>query len=177
MPNGDELYRQLLEKYPDRPVIPVTLHVEGHSVIDEIIYGALLVQYDQDGKICMIKYSYDLQGLSKQHWTVPGGKLDPDETLEECAVRETYEDTGITAEVDGLYKVFHITHLDNGKKISEWFCPVFTGRIIERNDDWESNEITEMKRFGELPEGFAGSLGVYQDCNDLFQFIESKRKG
>lgn len=31
-------------------------------------------------------------------WSVPGGKLDPGETLERCAARELVEETGIVAE-------------------------------------------------------------------------------
>lgn len=31
-------------------------------------------------------------------WSVPGGKLDPGETLESCAARELLEETGIVAE-------------------------------------------------------------------------------
>ncbi len=31
-------------------------------------------------------------------WFTPGGRVEPDETLEEAAIRETYEETGITVE-------------------------------------------------------------------------------
>lgn len=42
-------------------------------------------------------------------WNVPGGFLDHDETCEECAIRETYEETGVT--------YFKDTHLFN---INSW---------------------------------------------------------
>jgi len=39
------------------------------------------------------------EGLLGGLWEFPGGKREPDETLEECAVRETHEETGVTAKV------------------------------------------------------------------------------
>lgn len=49
-------------------------------------------------------------------WTTPGGQMDYGETLEQAARRETYEETGIEVELDGLQGVFYInwfgqTHL------------------------------------------------------------------
>jgi len=39
------------------------------------------------------------EGLLGGLWEFPGGKREPDETLEECAVRETREETGVNAKV------------------------------------------------------------------------------
>ena len=35
-------------------------------------------------------------------WTIPWGKLDKGESPKQAAVRETYEEAGIVAEVEGL---------------------------------------------------------------------------
>lgn len=37
----------------------------------------------------------------------PGGKLDPGETLQECGVRETREESGLHVVLGGLITVFH----------------------------------------------------------------------
>lgn len=58
-------------------------------------------------------------------WDLPKGKLDPGEDLEECAIRETKEETGITfVEVESpLYPTWHTYHQDGKHVIKEthWF--------------------------------------------------------
>jgi ADP-ribose pyrophosphatase YjhB (NUDIX family) len=59
------------------------------------------------------------------HWDLPKGKLDPGETLAECAVREVQEETGLTnIELqDTLMTTYHTYH-ENGKfilKESYWY--------------------------------------------------------
>lgn len=38
-------------------------------------------------------------------WTLPGGKKEPDETLEEAAIREAKEETGLDVSVNGIIQV------------------------------------------------------------------------
>jgi ADP-ribose pyrophosphatase YjhB (NUDIX family) len=59
------------------------------------------------------------------HWDLPKGKLDPGETLAECAVREVQEETGLTniELLDTLMTTYHTYH-ENGKfilKESYWY--------------------------------------------------------
>ncbi len=56
-----------------------------------------------DGKILLIRRRKDPY---KDYYALPGGILDEDETLEECAVRELYEETGLKGTVAGLLDVF-----------------------------------------------------------------------
>lgn len=41
-------------------------------------------------------------------WTLPAGFMEIDETIEQAAVRETYEETGAKISIDSLYSVFHV---------------------------------------------------------------------
>lgn len=42
---------------------------------------------------------------NENSWSLPGGKRENSETLEEAARREVYEETGFTVKVDGIVNV------------------------------------------------------------------------
>lgn len=53
-------------------------------------------------------------------WGLPGGRIEPGESVKEAAVREVYEETGLTVEIIRLLGVYSepesriVTFLDNG---------------------------------------------------------------
>ena len=54
-----------------------------------------------DGKILAVKHKSET-GEEPAYWAVPGGGLDPFESLEEGVAREVYEELGIKAQVGRL---------------------------------------------------------------------------
>lgn len=63
-------------------------------------------------------------------WDLPKGKLDEGETLEQCAVREVWEETGLQAELTGpLLVTYHTYHQGTHFIIKEshWFTMKVTG--------------------------------------------------
>src|SRR5690606_26981817 len=60
--------------------------------------GILLVR---DGRILMVRRDSSVD-RQPGGWTFPGGFVDPGESAEEAAVRETYEETGLRATITGI---------------------------------------------------------------------------
>ena len=55
--------------------------------------NAASVALVRDGKVLLIKRAYEpYKGL----WTLPGGRLEPGESIEQCAIREIAEEIGVT---------------------------------------------------------------------------------
>jgi len=57
---------------------------------------------EQDGKVLVVKKAY---GATEGLWTLPSGFVKADETVDEAAVREVFEETAITAVPVGLVAV------------------------------------------------------------------------
>lgn len=61
--------------------------------------GGLLIQNE---KVLLVKVAY---GANKGCWMIPGGMVEPGETFEQAAIREVYEETGVTAQPKRLIAV------------------------------------------------------------------------
>lgn len=67
---------------------------------NKIQVGASAVVFDASGKLLLQLRS------DNRHWAMPGGRLDPGEDIQTCAIREVFEETGLhvrVLRVVGLY--------------------------------------------------------------------------
>lgn len=69
----------------------------------KFISATLVACRDDEGKLLMVQEG-------KEHvygrWDFPGGGLEHDESVKECAEREVMEETGYSIEVTGFYGVY-----------------------------------------------------------------------
>ena len=96
VPAGDHLTRLVCESC-DR------IHYQN----PQIIAGCLV---EHDGDILMCRRAIEPRLGS---WTLPAGYMESGENIEAAAVRETWEETGIEVEVDGLYSLFSVLERDH----------------------------------------------------------------
>jgi 8-oxo-dGTP diphosphatase len=74
--------------------------------------------------------------MEPNKWEFPGGRLEPNETLEECLLREIREELGITIAIDRLFMKTTHTYMKNGEEflITLW---VFLA-------DWKEGEVRNL---------------------------------
>lgn len=105
--------------------------LDGNDTI--IIVGVGIIVENREGRILIGKRRDN--GL----WCVPGGSLEINESLIECASRELYEETGIKAKPEDL-RLNTVNHIDepvikNGREIHI----VSVSYIVSKYDDFEFN--------------------------------------
>ncbi|WP_069165841.1 NUDIX hydrolase [Nocardia altamirensis] len=66
------------------------------------------------------------------NWSLPGGIMEIGETLEQCVIRETKEETGLDIEIAGLLGIYtdpaHVIEYSDGE-IRQEFAITFYGRV------------------------------------------------
>lgn len=107
----------------------------------------------RDGTVLLIRRD------DNGHWTMPGGAQDPGESLSRTAVRETYEESGITVELVGLVGIFtdprHVIHYTSNDEVRQEFTVIYRAeyRSGEPTTSVESTHVewVDAGRLADLP--------------------------
>ena len=70
---------------------------QGINVTSRTRYQGAIIQNHQ---LLLLKQIEHVSGRS--YWQIPGGRIEPDETEEQCVQREMREETGLSVQVDFL---------------------------------------------------------------------------
>ena len=68
----------------------------------------------KDGRLLLVRRA---SRRGRGNWQVPGGFIEPDETVEEAVIREVQEEAGVTAKVHGVLGLRSRYDADNGNSM------------------------------------------------------------
>jgi ADP-ribose pyrophosphatase YjhB (NUDIX family) len=114
---------------------------------NSLVPAASAVVVDDEGRILLHKRT------DNKYWSIPGGSMEPGESIGETAVREVREETGIEATVEKILGVYsnprHVSVYDDGE-VRQQFSVCFLCRAVggELQTSKESSEV----RFVDLAE-------------------------
>jgi ADP-ribose pyrophosphatase YjhB (NUDIX family) len=106
----------------------------------------------RDGRLLLVRRA---SRRGHGNWQVPGGFIEPQETIEEAVVREVAEEAGVKAEVEGVLGVRSRVDVDSGNSI--YVVLLLRGLEGEpKPDDHEVDRagyfsLTEIRRLTPLP--------------------------
>lgn len=107
---------------------------------NRVVPSTTSVVLDDRGRIALVHRKDN--GL----WALPGGGMEPGESIQDCAVREVEEETGLHVEITGLVGVYtnprHVMKYDDGE-VRQQFSLCYTTRLLggELAFDNESTDI------------------------------------
>ncbi|WP_371018658.1 NUDIX hydrolase [Pseudalkalibacillus sp. JSM 102089] len=124
----------------------------------DVAYVLLLDEKSE--KILMVKNT----GVNASYYTLPGGAVEHGETMQDAAIREVKEETGLDVEVNGVFSVMEgfFEERDHHAVFFTFQGTIVGGEINISFPD-EIEEITWMElelaeKFLHLPEGLKGLL-------------------
>lgn len=100
-----------------------------------MLYAAVAVIFNEENKVLIVKRSKAVETF-KGYWCFPGGGADEGETSEECAIRETYEETKLKLNPSTLIYFYTVTK-DRDKDIYFYIATSWKGKV---EIDWESSD-------------------------------------
>ncbi|MFD4434173.1 NUDIX domain-containing protein, partial [Nocardia sp. NPDC058497] len=111
---------------------------------NSLVPGGSVLVVDRAGRILMQRRG------DSGNWSLPGGVMEIGETLEECAIRETKEETGLDIEITGLLGIYtdpdHVIEYGDGE-VRQEFAVTYLGRIVG-GESSVSSESTEVMLLG-----------------------------
>jgi ADP-ribose pyrophosphatase YjhB (NUDIX family) len=107
---------------------------------NSIVPAVSAIVPDRQGRILLIRRT------DNNYWSIPGGGVEPGESLRDAVAREVSEETGIDCEVTGLAGIYsdpqHVAAYDDGEVRQEFsicFITCLLGGTIRTSD--ESSEV------------------------------------
>ncbi len=98
--------------------------------------------FDREGRVLLVQRAKD---PGKGLWTVPGGRLEPRETLAQAVAREVREETGLVVEVGALACVVERMGDDFHFVILDYLARVIGGELEAASDVSAAQFVTDSE--------------------------------
>lgn len=102
----------------------------------------------RDGRLLLVRRA---SRRGRGNWQLPGGYIEPEETIEQAAVREVLEEAGVTSEVEGVLGIRsrYDSELGNGVYVVILLRPIGgeprpDGRQVDRAGYFALEEIRDL---------------------------------
>lgn len=95
----------------------------------------------QDDKILLVKQKVS----DKRNWSLPGGKLERGETLEQALIREMKEETGLDVEINKLLYLCDVSATGNKLLHISFLLQRIGGEISLPSNEFENNPIYDVQ--------------------------------
>jgi len=100
----------------------------------------------------------------REDWTFPKGKLEDDETFEQCALREVLEETGLTCRLEEYVGTAEYTHRKGRPKIVAYWL-----MSVKRGEFAPNDEVDEVVW---LSPGKARRLLTYERDREILDLLD-----
>lgn len=97
----------------------------------------------KEGKVATVRHENQMHGT---YYLLPGGGLERDETIEECAIREVKEEIGLDVKVKSLAYYEDVVSKDDHTLHLIFWCEIIGGSPSILDPD---NKVKEICFFGE----------------------------
>ena len=114
---------------------------EDRKLFGEFVLKASVLAKSED-KFVIVRYADKSEG----EWGVPGGLVEPEELIEEAAVREAKEETGFDVRLGRAFAVIRARVTSPGGNSMGYLRLVFQAQVIGgRPDALDKHEIAEVR--------------------------------
>jgi ADP-ribose pyrophosphatase YjhB (NUDIX family) len=135
---------------------------------NNIIPAVSAIVTDEQGSMLLIRRT------DNNYWSIPGGGVNPGESVSEAVTREVREETGIDCQIDGLVGIYsnpnHVAAYDDGE-VRQEFSICFATRTLGGNLGTSS----ESSEVGFVPLDAISDLNIHPSIRLRIQHYLEKR--
>ncbi len=126
----------------------------------------------KNNKLLMIRHQ---RGINKGYINFPGGKKEENESMEDCVVRETLEETGLL--IKNPVKVGYMEFPEMNFYVHIYKSTEFEGNIINKEDEvnafWVDKDNVPLNEMREADQNFVPDLLAGKYINRRYHYDEN----